>query len=139
MGKCEICGKEFVSKHRATLCSRECREEAHRIAMRKYQAKKRKEKAQEKAVEKICVICGAIITDTRKRKYCSGACADIGYQENCGKANEKLKEQRRTLKEKSEGKCKKTTLDDTLNAMNKYNALHNTRLDYGQYSRMIGL
>lgn len=137
---CTICGKEFTASfHRERVCSNECREISQKRALKKYYEKKKAERKKE--VEKrTCVICGKPIDiDTGRTRYCSQACAKEGWRINNIEANKKKAEEVKSQRVKTTSKPRKSTLDKTLKAMNKYNAKNGTHLDYGQYARMMGL
>lgn len=137
---CTVCGKKFTSPHgRSTLCSDECRKIAQKAALDKYLAVKIAER-RARIAARTCIICGKPIDPaTRRTRYCSEECVEAGQKINHDNANKKSMEERRSLKEKRKSKPRKGNLDKTLKAMNKYNAKHGTKLDYGQYSRMMGL
>ena len=139
---CTVCGKEFTSAHRrSTLCSDECRKISQKASLYKYLGKKTSE-SRARVAARTCVICGNLIDPATKRvKYCCEECAAMGFQIKHDKANQKKLEELKARKneERKAPKPKKITLDKTLKALNKYNAKHGTKLDYGQYARMMGL
>lgn len=139
---CAVCGKKFTTNsHRSKLCSDECRKISQKEALKKYLEKRVREN-RARVAARTCIVCGNPIDPKTKRvKYCCEECAVMGFQMMHDKANQKKLEELRSRKkeERAKPKPKKITLDKTLKAMNKYNAKHGTHLDYGQYSRLVGL
>jgi predicted nucleic acid-binding Zn ribbon protein len=105
----------------------------------KYLEKKRCDN-RAKVAARTCVICGKPIDPkTRRQRYCSEACAEIGDRKNILRYREVLKEQRKSLKSERKTKPKKSNLDKTIKEMVKYNKKHGKNLSYGEYSRLVGL
>lgn len=137
---CKVCGKEFTTTHhRHVLCSDECRKISQKTALKRYLGQKITER-KERIAARTCIICGnPIDPSTRRVSYCSEECAKKGQKINHDIANKMKAEEVRAFKAGISGKPRKTTLDKTLRALDKYNAENGTHLDYGQYQRLMGL
>lgn len=63
---CRECGKEFKPTHYISVyCSKECSKAWHRRNINRLRRESR---------EARCIVCGELITDVKRRKYCSDEC-----------------------------------------------------------------
>lgn len=63
---CRECGKEFKPTHYISVyCSKECSKAWHRANINRLRRESR---------EARCIVCGELITDVKRRKYCSEEC-----------------------------------------------------------------
>lgn len=86
-----------------------------------------------------CLICGNIINPHSKRKrYCSAKCAQIGNAQNAEK-HRNIEKEKRAEEAAKRTRPKKSGLDKAIKEIVKYNQKNGTSISYGMYARMVGL
>ena len=104
--RCSVCGKVLPDGHKSRkYCSAECAEEG-RLEQRRIRRMLDKEELvlEEEAAppaaqvpELVCILCGKPIpAQEARRKYCSGACADLAREAQVRESNERRRSGRRS-------------------------------------------